>query len=100
MKIVKALVGFNLQSKNLIYSLTTDTTAPVIKLAKITKRQNYTGWFKINRWLGCIAYRLRLVVTEALKNSDIRISTTKARDFTTKYTRNGPIVIKNGLFDF
>ena len=88
-EIVKALEGFDLQAKKFVYNLTTDTAAPMVKLAKITKGPNHTGWFKINRWLGCVGHRLHLVVTEALKVSGIRISTTKARDFTTKYTRNG-----------
>ena len=61
----------------------------MVKLAKLTKGPNYNGWFRINRWLGCVGHRLHLVVTEALKVSGIRISTTKVGDFATKYTRNG-----------
>ena len=47
-EVVKALEGLTYKRKNLVYNLTTDTSAPMVKLAKITKGPNYTRWFKID----------------------------------------------------
>ena len=40
-EVVKTLEGFDLQAKNFVYNLTTDTAASMVKLAKLTKGPNY-----------------------------------------------------------
>ena len=82
---------FGLQHKNFSYTLTTDTASTMTKLSKLASKSSYTGWLKFEHWIGCVAHRMHLVVSNSLKDTQIKIVIDKVRSFTTKYARNGKL---------
>lgn len=90
-ELVQIMERYRIQTGHFEFTLTTDTASVMKKLAKLTNTDIYNGWFKVSHWFGCIGHRLHLAITRGQKGTTIYEAVAKAREFTSKYSRNSSL---------